>query len=96
MHFKYELGDKVKDGVSSFVGIVTGRTDYLNGCRQYLLEGTNADGDPKGRWVDEAQLDLEEAGAFTPRAVYVEDASGAERTRVPGGPMSSPPGTSKH
>lgn len=54
--WKFELGDKVKDLVSGFSGIITTRTEHLNGCKQYgiapptdkdgkMLEGYNIDGE---------------------------------------------------
>jgi len=42
---KINLGDKVKDSVTGFSGIVTSNTEYLNGCNRIgiqsdkLLEG---------------------------------------------------------
>ena len=35
--FKIELGRKVRDSITGFSGIVTGRCDYISGCRQYLV-----------------------------------------------------------
>jgi hypothetical protein len=55
--WKFRLGDRVRDRVSGFTGIVTTRTEHLNGCRQYginapinsetgaMVDGYNIDGE---------------------------------------------------
>jgi len=56
-----EIGDRARDKVSSFSGIVTGVTSYLNGCRQFLIspEKTTKDGNKlDGHWIDEQTLEL--------------------------------------
>jgi hypothetical protein len=47
-----KLGDKVRDKVSGFEGIVVARSEFINGCVQYLVakqvkkgENYNKDGD---------------------------------------------------
>ncbi|HEX7125031.1 MAG TPA: hypothetical protein VF406_04540 [Thermodesulfobacteriota bacterium] len=55
-----ELGVAVKDKITGFRGIVTGRAQYITGCDQYLVT-PHADekGDLKdGRWFDEQRLDV--------------------------------------
>jgi hypothetical protein len=55
--FKIQMGQKVKCCITGFEGIVTGRADYISGCRQYLVQ-------PKGKkneianslWLDEDRL----------------------------------------
>jgi len=64
--FKFDNGDRVKDAISGFEGIVSARTQYLTGCIQYgisyetLLEGKV----PDAIWMDEDRLTLSQAGAF--------------------------------
>jgi len=53
------LGDKVKDSVSGIIGIVTQRTEYLNGCIQYGVQPkvTSKNPDEIKTWIiDEEQL----------------------------------------
>lgn len=80
--WRFELGDRVKDRVSGFVGIVTTRTEHLNGCRQYginppigkdgkMLEGYNIDGE---------QLDLIDKGLNKSKPII---------KKATGGPMSA-------
>jgi hypothetical protein len=58
-NFKFELGAKVKDIVSGFEGIVTGRCDYLTGCNNYGVNPQQVkDGKPMGAvWLDENKLE---------------------------------------
>lgn len=54
------LGKLVKDRISGFSGIVTGRSEYLWGCVQYCVtpkvdkEGLRRDSE----WFDEQRLEL--------------------------------------
>lgn len=54
------LGDRAKDRISGFVGIVTGITEWLYGCRRIGLQGEKLkDGKPQETvWVDEGQAIL--------------------------------------
>lgn len=57
-----KLGSKVKDVVSGFAGIVTGRAEYLTGCTQYLVSPAKVDKDGKiaeSYWIDEGKLSVE-------------------------------------
>ena len=59
------LGDKVRDVVTDFEGIVIGRVEYLTGCNQCLVT-PKIDKDGKrqtGEWFDEQRLQVLEAGA---------------------------------
>ena len=42
-----KLGDKVKDKISGYKGIVTAIAKYLNGCTRILIEPTKLDDDGK-------------------------------------------------
>ncbi|MDP2410393.1 MAG: hypothetical protein Q8M26_08910 [Pseudolabrys sp.] len=60
-----KLGDKVKDTISGFTGIVTGEFKYLNGCVRLQLDPDKLDKDGKvqdGRIFDIEQLALVKAG----------------------------------
>ena len=53
------LGDRVTDRVTTFSGLVTGRIEYINGCRQFLVKPESLDKDGKimdGVWIDEQHL----------------------------------------
>lgn len=64
------LGNKVKDKVSAFTGIVTARHEFLNGCVRYTVTPKV---DKKGelreeKWFDEQQLEVVGDGvAIKPR-----------------------------
>lgn len=51
---KIELGDKVKDKITGFTGIATGRAEYLTGCVRFMVE--RAGKDSKAEWYDEGRL----------------------------------------
>ncbi len=56
--FAIEMGTKVADKITGFAGVVTGRTEYSTGCRQYLVQPRAKDpGEyPKATWLDEDRL----------------------------------------
>ena len=53
-----KLGEKVKDSITGFEGIVVCRADYLNGCVQLQVQSQELkDGKIiKAEWIDEPQL----------------------------------------
>jgi hypothetical protein len=59
-----ELGSKVKDSITGFSGIATGRAEYLHGVPRVLVEATQltADGKTESNWIDEPRLVVEKAG----------------------------------
>lgn len=57
------VGDEVQDKVSGFKGIVTARTEYINGCTRLGVQGAsknNAQSEPA--WIDEPQVKLLKRG----------------------------------
>lgn len=58
--FQFALGDIVKDSVTGYKGTVVGRTEWLNGCVRYAVQGPmNKDGKvDDGISIDEQQLVL--------------------------------------
>lgn len=77
---KFNLGDKVRDRVTLYVGIVMCRSEYLNGCVQYGVQSQHlSDGKPIDPvWFDDKQLDLLKRGVVKTES---------KRT---GGPMPTP------
>ena len=57
---KIQLGAKVKDVVTGFVGTVTCRAEYLHGAPRVSVEGI-ADGKPVEMWVDESRAEVQAA-----------------------------------
>ena len=83
-----QIGDKVKDVVTGYAGIVIARTEYLNGCVQFGVKAdTLKDGAPiDAQWLDENQLIVVEAGkvpAFSRNSQNIE-------TQRTGGPAEAP------
>lgn len=58
------LGDEVKDTVTGFKGIATGRSTYLTGCNHICLQPkVGKDGKfPESRWFDEPMLEVVKKG----------------------------------
>ncbi len=55
------LGFTVRDRITGFQGVATGRTLYLNGCVRYTVEGrVQDDGKLPVEWFDEARLEIVE------------------------------------
>ena len=76
------LGDEVKDTVTSFTGIAVARSEYLNGCVRFGVQGPLHDGVPtEWQWFDEGQLHVTIAGAVQLQLPLKE---------APGGPHPNP------
>jgi hypothetical protein len=57
---KAQIGQTLKDVITGFTGIATGRCEYVTGCTQLLLQPpTKENGDfVESRWLDEDRLVL--------------------------------------
>lgn len=54
---KPHIGDQVQDSITGFKGAVTGVTEYITGCKQYLVQPPLKKGDfVEARWIDEDRL----------------------------------------
>lgn len=60
MSFKYELGSKAKCKITGYEGMIIARTEWLYGCRRYVLQSQALkDGKPvDSHCIDEDALDL--------------------------------------
>jgi hypothetical protein len=58
---KTELGMKMRDRITGFTGIATGRAEYISGCHQVLLNAkVKDDGSFTGvEWFDEQRLEVD-------------------------------------
>ena len=60
------FGTKVRDKITNFEGIVTGKASYITGCDQYLVQPPAKDWDYKdGRWFDSGRLTVVEEGVIS-------------------------------
>jgi hypothetical protein len=81
-----ELGDKGKDRISGFTGIITAIAHYLHGCTrcsiapQEIREGKVID----HIWIDEGQVEIIEKQAYKHHLAKTT-------TMGPGGQRSDPP-----
>jgi len=58
--FKFELGIKVKDQITGFSGVVTGRAEHITGCNTYgVIPKVGKDGKIiEANWFDENRLEV--------------------------------------
>ncbi len=74
------LGDKVKDSISGFAGIVTGYYTYLNGCVRLQIEPDKLD--KEGKPIDARIFDMEQ--------LVLVKAAKSRAVERKGGPRSDP------
>lgn len=84
---------EAQDRVTGLRGIITGKTEYINGCVQWLLK-PKVDKDGKlvdGCWIDTVQLEY-----VGPGLEETDEELKTEPTKQdkPGGPQSDSPTTS--
>jgi hypothetical protein len=55
-----ELGSRVRDKITGFTGVVTGRVEYLTGCNQVLVAPKCKDDGAlvSSEWLDEQRVDV--------------------------------------
>jgi hypothetical protein len=85
------MGIEVKDRVTGLRGIITGKTEYINGCVQWLVKPP-VDKDGKlvdGCWIDTIQLEVVGQGIAEP-----ETERTSTKTNGPGGPNADAPSSS--
>lgn len=85
-----KLGDKVKDRVSGFEGIIIAQHDYLYGCTRFSVQGSvDKDGKlPDSVSFDDYQLEVLEEGVVKPN-VPVQQRAKLKETGGPGGHIPS-------
>lgn len=66
MNFTVEMGDKVRDAITGFTGVVTGRCEYVSGCNQALVApGVKEDGTfVESMWLDDDRLEVIESNVI--------------------------------
>ena len=92
------LGDRVRDPISGFQGIVIGITTWLHGCIRIGVQPEKLDKDGKpseDKWFDQSQLVLVKAGVHKPMVLGVQEAPAPEERRSSGGPSREGAGFSR-
>lgn len=92
--FRFELGDKVRDRVTEFEGIIVVRSQHLNMCNRYAVQpqGIDKDGKIKDAFnIDEDSLELIKAQAVVP--IMEQQAASQDKVTagVHGGPSERVP-----
>ncbi len=88
MEHLFKLGDRVRDSLTGFEGIVIGRSEWLTGCNTIGLKSEQLEGGKAPElWLDQTRGQLIVAQAYTlPRS------TGRPATALDaGGPMMSTP-----
>ncbi len=93
---KINLGDKVRDQITGFEGIVIAETRWLDGCKRYGIQGQELkDLVPTDtQWVDDHQCELIKAAVFGEALIVhgvLEETEEPEPARK-GGPRNDDPG----
>lgn len=72
-----KLGQKVKDKVTGFTGIVIGKAEYLTGCNQYGVQPkvTKEQKVDSAIWFDEGRLEIVGPG-IAPKEVAAKKKGG--------------------
>jgi len=92
-----DLGDRVKDPITGFTGIVTCITYWLHGCvRVGVQPEVLHEGKPvEDRYFDEAQMRIVSKRVHQPTSAYqdaLSDPAQLAGVRPPGGPAREGPG----
>ena len=74
------LGEKYRDVVSGWEGVLTARYDYMNGCTRVEISGADKDGKPESFVFDVQQVERVDA---PPLAVAAPRPTGGPRDNKP-------------
>jgi hypothetical protein len=75
-----KLGSKVRDKVTGFTGITTGRAEYLYGCNQYnIVPPVDAGKLGETQWFDEGRIEVIEEETIPAASVTVDKNGGPNR-----------------
>ena len=80
-HATPKLGDRVRDRVTGFEGVITVASKHLFGCTQFAVKSPEVkDGKPiDAQWFDEGGLEIVEVDAIVPSPREPIPVSGPER-----------------
>ena len=78
--YKFEQGSTLKDVITGFEGVVTGRANFISGCNRYLLCVRNKTEKREDEWFDEQRLELVPGERILLQA---DVAPGADRDATP-------------
>lgn len=93
MSKEIEHGDKVKDKISGFKGIVVAITTWFNGCVRITVQPDKVKGDgtlPDGQTFDSQQIEVLKKGAIKPNRPLVLEQPQPSRRGYTGGPTPEP------
>lgn len=73
--FMFTPGDRVKEKITGFEGVITGCAFYLTGCNQYLITAKIKDdfSEPIALWYDEGRIELISSSEWNEKDVKALD-----------------------
>lgn len=71
------LGDKAKDKITGFKGVISGYAESLHTCPSYCLERKALFGGVKSIWIDEGRVKLLGKERITLKTIIIEKRRGA-------------------
>jgi len=78
---KFELGQKVRDRISGFEGIITCIAEYYNGCVRYIIQPKI---EKNGKFCDSETIDQEQLELLTKKKIEVPTRNhGGDRPDLP-------------
>lgn len=84
-----KFGDKVKDIISGFTGIVTGKAQYMTGCNQTLVSQQDSAAKAEAAWFDDSRLKVVKQSAVSlPRAAVARNPGGPTPSGAPSRPSA--------
>jgi len=83
--FKFNLRDEVKDTITGFAGVVTGRIEFLNGCIRYIVQTRKRT--TEGKVVDDTIDEQQLVYLHPPK---VPKPPKVKKDKKPGGPFNTP------
>ena len=87
-----ELGDRVKDRITGYTGIVNTKSEYLNGCRRFGVQSEKVDKDgrvPDSIYFDEPDLTVIKKGVHAIIPIGTVATPKAPARAYAGGPARS-------
>lgn len=87
---RVELGDRAKDRITEFEGVITCITTWLNGCVRVGIQSEKLkDGKPlDAEYFDEVQVEILESGYIKPH--HKTQAEAKTVAKPPAGPAPNP------
>lgn len=58
MYFKFNLGDRVKEKITGYKGVIVCQSRYMTGCNRYAIQNEKLEGGKPADWIYFADEDM--------------------------------------